>query len=203
MTTIENTMNPRTKRTGKILSLLLAAALISLISAAIIPVVNGELSGEYGSAGNLIGTSQVVLVYLSPVAGFTYTPLTSFAPLAVTFTDTSVSMVPVTSWSWDFGDGTSSTLQNPVHSYAVAGTGTVVLHIIDTMGGHTVFTRNIIVNAPAAPSSSSRADDRVQAAPVNPVVSTGFPNQRFAGAVAVLAISGIILLFLLWQKKRS
>lgn len=39
------------------------------------------------------------------------------ASLTVTFTDTSAA----TSWLWDFGDGNTSTLQNPVHTYTRAG----------------------------------------------------------------------------------
>ena len=34
-----------------------------------------------------------------------------------------------TSWTWDFGDGTSSNLQNPTHTYASVGNYTVVLNI--------------------------------------------------------------------------
>ncbi|MCC4771150.1 PKD domain-containing protein [Methanosarcina sp. DH2] len=47
------------------------------------------------------------------------------APLTVRFEDRS-SGGP-TSWKWDFGDGTSSTAQNPVHTYTVAETYSVTL----------------------------------------------------------------------------
>jgi len=43
----------------------------------------------------------------------------------VTFTDTTTPAASV--WSWDFGDGNNSTLQNPVHTYATYGTYTVSL----------------------------------------------------------------------------
>jgi PKD repeat protein len=56
-----------------------------------------------------------------PVAGFSYTE--NF--LEVTFTDTSTNTP--TSWLWDFGDGNTSTLQNPVHTYAADGSYTVNL----------------------------------------------------------------------------
>lgn len=46
--------------------------------------------------------------------------------LTVTFTDNSVD---ATSWFWDFGDGNTSTQQNPVHTYAAAGTYNVTLTI--------------------------------------------------------------------------
>lgn len=44
----------------------------------------------------------------------------------VTFTDLSQG---ATSWVWDFGDGDSSTLQNPVHTYASVGEYTVTLTV--------------------------------------------------------------------------
>ena len=45
----------------------------------------------------------------------------------VNFTDLSFGGDPATSWLWDFGDGGSSTLQNPSHQYANAGVYTVWL----------------------------------------------------------------------------
>ena len=54
------------------------------------------------------------------------------------FTDTSTG--PVTSWSWDFGDGGISTAQNPVHTYTAAGTYTVEL-TVEGPGGTAVETK--------------------------------------------------------------
>ena len=45
----------------------------------------------------------------------------------VAFEDESVGTI--TSWRWDFGDGTSSTEQHPIHAYAKAGSYVVVLYI--------------------------------------------------------------------------
>jgi hypothetical protein len=39
-----------------------------------------------------------------------------------------------TSWFWNFGDGLSSTLENPTHTYATAGTYTVILTATDSCG---------------------------------------------------------------------
>ncbi|MCB0640791.1 MAG: PKD domain-containing protein, partial [Phaeodactylibacter sp.] len=47
------------------------------------------------------------------------------APLTVTFEDLTVG--DVDTWSWDFGDGTTSTEQNPVHTYAAPGIYPVTL----------------------------------------------------------------------------
>jgi subtilisin family serine protease len=59
------------------------------------------------------------------VAEFGGTPTTGCPGMSVNFTDQSTGTV--TSWSWDFGDGGSSTLQNPSHVYAAPGTYAVSL----------------------------------------------------------------------------
>jgi len=38
------------------------------------------------------------------------------------------------SWTWDFGDGTTSTMRNPSHTYAAAGSYTVVLSAVSSTG---------------------------------------------------------------------
>ncbi|MCB0396264.1 MAG: PKD domain-containing protein [Flavobacteriales bacterium] len=64
--------------------------------------------------------------------GFSFTA----SNLQVSFTDTS-SGVP-TSWFWDFGDGNSSTQQNPTHTYAAAGSYTTCLTVTDSCGTDSV-----------------------------------------------------------------
>jgi Zn-dependent metalloprotease len=62
-----------------------------------------------------------------PTAGFTYTT----DCLTACFTDTSTDDGTIVSWLWDFGDGNTSTQQNPCHTYAAAGTYTVTLTVTD------------------------------------------------------------------------
>lgn len=60
-----------------------------------------------------------------PVASFTTSTSSGVAPLNVTFTNTSTNAL---SYSWDFGDGTTSTLAAPgTHTYAAPGQYTVAL----------------------------------------------------------------------------
>ena len=54
-----------------------------------------------------------------PTASFTAAPTAGLAPLTVQFTDTSTGN-PET-WSWDFGDGETSSLQHPSHTYQASG----------------------------------------------------------------------------------
>ncbi len=52
----------------------------------------------------------------------------------INFNDRSTSNSTITSWHWDFGDGNTSTAQNPAHTYATQGTYSVQL-IINTVDG--------------------------------------------------------------------
>jgi PKD repeat protein len=70
-----------------------------------------------------------------PVADFIGTPTSGNAPLAVSFTDQSTENP--TSWSWDFGDLGTSTLQNPSHTYSAEGTYTVSLTATNSVGSDT------------------------------------------------------------------
>jgi PKD repeat protein len=87
----------------------------------------------------------------APVAGFTGTPTAGTAPLAVTFTDTTTNTPTV--WTWNFGDGTTSSLQNPVHTYLAPGTYTVSL-TASNAGGANTFTRSnyIVVSSSGIPA---------------------------------------------------
>ncbi len=67
-----------------------------------------------------------------PVAQFSAAPLVGPAPLSVTFTDLSTG-IP-TSWMWTFGDGETSTVQNPTHVYDTPGTYTVTLDVQNGLG---------------------------------------------------------------------
>ncbi|WFN35224.1 right-handed parallel beta-helix repeat-containing protein [Methanogenium sp. S4BF] len=72
------------------------------------------------------------------------------APLTVAFTDRSTGGPE--EWFWDFGDGTTSTEQHPVHTYATTGTCTVCLTVTNADGSDTTEQVNCIcVDAPPAP----------------------------------------------------
>jgi len=75
-------------------------------------------------------------------ADFTATPLNGAAPLTVTFTDNSTGSI--TSWLWDFGDSTTSTEQNPVHTYDTDGTYTVSLTVSDGVTSDTMTKTDYI-----------------------------------------------------------
>ena len=66
---------------------------------------------------------------------FSATPRCGGVPLEVAFTDLSVPLGTITGWAWDFGDGATSTDQNPTHVYNDLGPFDVSLQI--TNGSHT------------------------------------------------------------------
>lgn len=73
-----------------------------------------------------------------PVADFTSNVTSGIAPLTVSFADQSANTP--SSWSWNFGDGTTSTDQSPVHTYTIPGTYTVSL-TAENAGGSNTNTR--------------------------------------------------------------
>jgi len=87
-----------------------------------------------------------VIKAVSLLVNFTADPTTGVTPLSVRFTDESTNTP--SSWAWDFGDGSTSTVQNPVHVYTSSGTYTVTLTATNT-GGSNSLTKNGLVNAQA------------------------------------------------------
>lgn len=89
----------------------------------------------------------------APVAEFIGSPTSGTAPFTVTFTDQSTGSV--TGWAWDFGDGSSSSSQNPTHNFTAAGSYTVALTATGP-GGSNTRTRMAYVSA-AAPTVPTTA----------------------------------------------
>jgi PKD repeat protein len=91
------------------------------------------------TATNLLGSSVATQFVTVPPGGTRPSANFTFETnvLQVSFTDTSTGSP--TSWSWNFGDNTAaSTAQNPVHTYASAGTYTVTLTATNVLGSSTV-----------------------------------------------------------------
>jgi PKD repeat protein/DMSO/TMAO reductase YedYZ molybdopterin-dependent catalytic subunit len=83
-----------------------------------------------------------------PAAGFTGTPTTGIVPLTVGFTDASTGSI--ISYLWTFGDGSTSTEQNPSHEYTTPGTYTVKLKVTG-LGGSNTITRQSYITASKVP----------------------------------------------------
>jgi PKD repeat protein len=64
------------------------------------------------------------------------------------FTDASVTTSGIKQWNWSFGDGTTSTVQNPSHAYTASGTFSVRLEVTDETGEKSSTSRNVVVALP-------------------------------------------------------
>lgn len=80
-------------------------------------------------------------VFTTPTAIFSADKFTTYQGVNINFD--SKASYKATSWSWDFGDGTTATVQNPVKAYATAGKFNVTLTI--NSGGATL-TKNAYIH---------------------------------------------------------
>ena len=104
-----------------------------------------------GGSDTTTQTNLVTVAEPAPTASFTGTPTSGTAPLAVSFSDTSGGNV--TSWSWTFGDGATSTAQNPGHTYTSVGAYTVSLTVTGPGGSDTLTRTNYINVGDVAPTA--------------------------------------------------
>lgn len=116
----------------------------------------------------------------APVAAFTASPTSGYAPLKVVFTDKSTGTP--TSWNWNFGDGTSSTTRNPVHKYNKAGKYTVTLTVKNAKGSNKITKCNYInvlvpLKAPVAAFTASPVSGLSPLKVVFTDKSTGSPTS--------------------------
>ena len=87
---------------------------------------------------NIDGTANAA----PPTADFSANSTLICEGVAVQFNDLSVSNI--TSWSWDFGDGNTSTQQNPTNVYSASGTYSVTLTVTNANGTDTYALTNYI-----------------------------------------------------------
>lgn len=136
----------------------------------------------------------------SPVAAFTADTASGTYPHIVTFTDTS-SGYP-SSYSWDFGDGWTSTSQNPVHTYASVGTYSVSLTVTNSDGTDTETKSNYItvssITVPSPPAINGGDDPPWsgtpgQRAPVEVSVNVGGSSAISSVTVHGTGLSGLIV----------
>jgi len=97
--------------------------------------VSLTIKNAKGSDTKTIKDYIVVNDLKAPIAAFSASPTSGKAPLIVAFTDKSTGSPA--SWVWDFGDGSKSFLQNPIHKYSKAGVYTVSLTVKNAKGSNT------------------------------------------------------------------
>jgi gliding motility-associated-like protein len=106
--------------------------------------------------------TNYVTIFPSPIASFKANMTTACVPATIQFTDLSTAPPgagSIVNWSWDFGDGSNSTQQNPAHTYTATGFYTVSLQITSSTGcksGASVGRYIRIVNGVTADFSISQ-----------------------------------------------
>ena len=150
----------------------------------------------YNSAGsNVTAASDYITVVKdanTPDASFTADVTGGTVPLTVQFTDTSDNSP--TAWLWSFGDGDSSTLQNPSHTYSASGTYTVKLTAANT-GGSNTATRSGYITVTEATTTPLQAVNTAATTPVSTEVAvtlTSVPSAENTTASASGGSSGIL-----------
>ncbi len=94
-------------------------------------------------------TDYIEAVAVAPTAAFSGTPTSGAVPFDVAFTDESTAgSSAITARSWDFGDGSTSTATNPVHTYTDPGTWTVALTVTTADGVDTESKTDYIQASP-------------------------------------------------------
>lgn len=122
---------------------------------------DGIADSAYRLPGGSTSSDYLPLVYplnlpepVPPTADFSSNVTSGSAPLDVSFIDKSTG-TPV-EWNWDFGDGTSLTEQNPLHTYSTEGTYTVSLTVRNEKGTNSksdtiTVSQNIGPSEPVSP----------------------------------------------------
>lgn len=101
-----------------------------------------DSSEPYSSGYQLMPRNDEDFIVISVVADFSADNTFGNLPLTVNFTD--LSLNNPTTWSWNFGDGNTSTIQNPQHIYTALGDYTVSLTVGDGSGTNTKTRTNYI-----------------------------------------------------------
>ena len=117
-------------------------------------------SNQFGAASRT--KNQYITILSIPRADFVADKTRGGAPMAVSFMDKTINSP--TAWKWDFGDGSTSSEQNPKHTYTTLGIYTVSLTASNSDGQDTTTKTGYIVTT-LAPVAEFKADRQVGKAP--------------------------------------
>lgn len=122
-----------------------------------------------------------------PAANFT-SDVTTTCSGKVQFTDRTTG--GVTSWLWNFGDGTTSTQRNPLKTYLTNGVYTVSLTATNSIGSNTKTINTMItVNKPAAPAVTNGSRCSTGAVTLSATTSNSVNWYDSATSVPVVSTS--------------
>ena len=119
-----------------------------------------RLTATNGSGSDAEIKTAFISVYANPQVGFLATPREGCVPLSVEFTDITTSDSPITSRTWDFGDGDNSSSQNPTHLFTSTGNYTVSLTVTNQNGCTQTLPRNSYISVETRPTANFTASAR-------------------------------------------
>jgi len=135
-------------------------------------------AANYAGSDTATAPWEIIVNARPPVASFITNTTSGNIPLVVRFADTS-SGAP-NKWSWSFGDGTTSTIGNPTHTYTKAGMYSVKLTVSNGAGSNTITKNNFIkITIPQKPVAAFSGSSTSGTTPLNVLFtdkSTGSPN---------------------------
>ncbi|MHC5077880.1 MAG: PKD domain-containing protein [Planctomycetota bacterium] len=117
-------------------------------------------------------------VTAGPQADFSASATSVSVGTAITFTDLSTGSI--SSWAWSFGDTTTSSAQNPTHTYTAGGVYTVSLTVNGPNGSDTETKLNYITVGTPAPVADFTSDVRMG----NPPLTVNFQDLSTGGVTS-------------------
>jgi PKD repeat protein len=160
------------------------------------PSVTTDISGAARGAARDCGAWEFGGTPTDPgdelTANFSQSATSGEVPLTVNFVDTSVSTGTKTAWLWDFGNGATSTVQNPTYVYSTPGVYTPSLTVYDNNGLQATKTGSPITVIPATEPPSGGGSGGVAAARATTRTSTGSQTITGLGTKTPLALLFIL-----------
>ncbi|MBS1583782.1 MAG: PKD domain-containing protein [Bacteroidetes bacterium] len=124
----------------------------SLLHIAGLAADTGTYRMQVTTAGGCVFVETHIAADPRPEAAFTWTPDEGCSPLSVAFTNTTAPAL-TDQVHWDFGDGTSSTGNDPVHLYTTPGIYDVTLQVTSAAGCVDDTTANDIITVLPSPEA--------------------------------------------------
>ncbi|RYZ00798.1 MAG: PKD domain-containing protein [Chitinophagaceae bacterium] len=124
-----------------------------------------KLVVENSQGKDSLTRQSFITVLPSPTVDFSAVNNIGCTPLNVQFSDATTTIGNITTWNWDFGDGSLATTANPSHLYTVSGLYNVTLLVTNNNGCTRSITKPQFVNVADKPVA-----DFTESNPVNCVV---------------------------------
>lgn len=102
-----------------------------------------KLTVTNAAGSNTLTRSNLITIYGKPTPAFSTSDSSGCFPVRAQLSDQSTASAGTvnTTWFWDFGDGTQSTEQSPLHVYTTSGNFAVTVKVTNDKGCYSVLTK--------------------------------------------------------------